>query len=192
MPKASTEEFRVCSDCGHRKHVSEYHGKGTATDGTPKYQSYCRPCANQRRMRRDARDPEGAPKRLAKARRYNESHREQKREDIRRRRATSPEEYRQREADRHLERKYGLTRIEWVAMLKGQRGKCAICKMKFSEGQKICVDHCHTTGRVRGLLCDLCNKGIGAMRDDAELVLSAYRYLMQGDQRDHRTESSLP
>lgn len=55
-------------------------------------------------------------------------------------------------------------------MLSRQRGKCAMCKATFPGGG--CVDHCHTTGRVRGLICNTCNVDIARMR---ETVVSAVR-----------------
>jgi hypothetical protein len=59
-----------------------------------------------------------------------------------------------------------------------QEGRCAICKSPLSEGQKgHAVDHCHTTGTVRGLLCPSCNLGLGKFRDDPQLLSEAVRYL---------------
>jgi len=55
-----------------------------------------------------------------------------------------------------------------------QEGKCAIC-FKIMDAPN--VDHCHKTGKVRGLLCSLCNKGIGLFHDDIEKLLQAVEYL---------------
>lgn len=61
----------------------------------------------------------------------------------------------------HLVRKYGITIEQYDAMLKSQDGKCAICKFIFPESKKLwnrpCVDHCHETNKVRGILCRKCN-----------------------------------
>ncbi len=60
--------------------------------------------------------------------------------------------------------RYGLSRTEWIAMFVKQQGKCAICKRKIkSKAGKgaAMVDHCHETGRIRGLLCGKCNFTIG-------------------------------
>jgi len=74
--------------------------------------------------------------------------------------------------------KYGLEPEQKQAMLESQNGGCAICGYKF--GQKIGdmrVDHCHTTGVIRGLLCDHCNRGLGFFRDNAGWLLNAAGYI---------------
>lgn len=78
-----------------------------------------------------------------------------------------------RKAD--LKQYYGLSLEAFDAMVKGQKGKCAICWQKPKKG--LVVDHCHKTGIVRGLLCGNCNVGIGNLRDDPEIVASALAYL---------------
>ncbi len=59
-------------------------------------------------------------------------------------------------------------------MLADQDGKCAICKDVMARP---CIDHCHKTNRVRGLLCHSCNAGIGALRDDPEIMGRAIEYV---------------
>ncbi len=73
-------------------------------------------------------------------------------------------------------RKFGITPSTLEALEKWQDGKCAICRTPFTFG-KPTVDHCHRTGRVRGLLCFHCNTGIGQLRDDPKLIRKAIRYL---------------
>jgi len=63
-----------------------------------------------------------------------------------------------------------------------QNGKCAICKKPETRktGNKIrelSIDHCHKTGKVRGLLCDSCNNGLGRFKDSVKLLESALKYL---------------
>lgn len=74
-----------------------------------------------------------------------------------------------------LKTKYGLTLEDYERMEKTQRGKCAICKE--TPKRNLVVDHCHGTGKVRGLLCNTCNTGIGGLRDSLQLVKSALKYL---------------
>lgn len=68
--------------------------------------------------------------------------------------------------------KYGVTQEQFDIMLEMQKGKCAICPQPA-----IAVDHCHVTGRVRGLLCRKCNSGLGFFNDSPDLVEAALRYL---------------
>lgn len=74
---------------------------------------------------------------------------------------------------------YGISRDEFDAMLTAQGGGCAICgsSMRDVSRNRLCVDHCHDTGRVRGLLCGHCNRGLGFFQDSPELLEKAKRYL---------------
>jgi hypothetical protein len=60
-------------------------------------------------------------------------------------------------------------------MLELQQGKCAICEK--SSDKHLFVDHCHTTGKIRGLLCQHCNTLLGMAFDDTNILLSAVAYL---------------
>lgn len=72
--------------------------------------------------------------------------------------------------------KYGITKIEFEQLLVNQENKCAICKTNIN-GKHCHIDHCHSSNKVRGLLCDLCNKGLGQFRDSIEFLTSAINYL---------------
>lgn len=59
-----------------------------------------------------------------------------------------------------------------------QGGRCAICHLSEAEnGKALALDHCHTTNRVRGLLCDLCNTGLGRFKDSPDALRRAITYL---------------
>lgn len=75
--------------------------------------------------------------------------------------------------------KYGLTDEAYQALLKKQRGGCAICggQSKHPKKTTLCVDHDHATGRVRGLLCDVCNQAVGLFQDSPKLIRKAALYL---------------
>jgi len=81
-----------------------------------------------------------------------------------------------------LKKLYGITLDEFYAMLKSQGNKCAICgdtKEKINEGKRFNfqVDHCHKTGRIRGILCFMCNNALGKWRDSVEILTSAIAYI---------------
>lgn len=78
-----------------------------------------------------------------------------------------------------LLRKYGITSADYDAMLSTQGGECAICGTNVPGGNKsfFCVDHDHKTGAVRGLLCESCNRGIGILNDDPDILDKAASYL---------------
>jgi hypothetical protein len=76
-------------------------------------------------------------------------------------------------------RRYGLSQERYDAILAAQGGVCAICRTDTpgGRGETWHIDHCHESSQVRGLLCHMCNVGIGNMRDDPELLIRAAEYL---------------
>ncbi len=84
----------------------------------------------------------------------------------------------QRTKNNDLKRTYGITIEEHKKMFQEQNGECAICGCKGDGRWKtLCVDHCHKTGKVRGLLCRSCNTALGQMNDDTSLLEKAVLYL---------------
>lgn len=66
---------------------------------------------------------------------------------------------------------------EYVEMKNRQNNLCAICGNKCSSGKELCIDHCHKTNKVRGLLCINCNFGISKFKDNVDLLENAIAYL---------------
>jgi hypothetical protein len=88
--------------------------------------------------------------------------------------------------DYWLRKKFGIGEEDYERMLKEQNGCCAICKSPTPKGRKrgsggevknFYVDHCHETGKVRGLLCNHCNRGLGLLGDDLDNLKLAVEYL---------------
>jgi len=84
---------------------------------------------------------------------------------------------------------YGISIEYYNQILEEQDGKCAICHItqnenvinnKSGEPARFAVDHCHRTGNVRGLLCDRCNRALGALRDNPKSAENAAAYLRSG------------
>lgn len=79
--------------------------------------------------------------------------------------------------------KYGMTIEEYEALLKKQDGVCAICKEPPQDNLTrfgvLHVDHCHTTKKVRGLLCGLCNTALGGFREKITILQAAINYLVE-------------
>jgi len=83
-------------------------------------------------------------------------------------------------ANLHLKRTYGITLAEYDTMLEQQGGCCKVCGTTDSGGKgRFHVDHNHTTGKVRGLLCNGCNIGIGHLKDSPDVLLKAAAYLLE-------------
>ena len=97
----------------------------------------------------------------------------------------------------HLKRVFNLTLEDHADILDSQGGKCAICELSCPTGRRLAVDHCHTTGVVRGLLCSRCNTGLGQFKDSQQLLASAILYLRGTPIEEHgvmeqsRTEGGL-
>lgn len=92
----------------------------------------------------------------------------------RRLRVSNPEAFKAQE----LKKRYGMSLGEFKSILQEQRSRCAICEKQIDQ-DTACVDHNHDTGIVRGLLCCICNTGLGHFRDDPVIVQSAVYYLKE-------------
>lgn len=71
--------------------------------------------------------------------------------------------------------KYGITKEQFNELFKNQEGKCPICRTELKK--EIHIDHDHTTGQVRGILCGKCNKGLGQFNDNIKSLTNAIKYL---------------
>lgn len=94
--------------------------------------------------------------------------------------------HKDRMKDRTLREKFNITLIQYNEMLAAQNNVCAICfqpeksKAKNSDYLKnLSVDHCHTTGKIRALLCDICNRGLGYFNESIESLQEAIKYLLK-------------
>lgn len=73
--------------------------------------------------------------------------------------------------------RYGITADQYTNMFEFQNGKCKICNQECSTGRVLAVDHCHKTGKVRGLLCTKCNTALGMLNDNIKYFETAIEYL---------------
>lgn len=89
---------------------------------------------------------------------------------------------RQKAQKKYTLKKYGISIEEYDGLVERQNGLCKICKsFKKNRKKRLCVDHDHSTGKIRGLLCDKCNRGIGLLRDSQETLANAIEYLKAND-----------
>lgn len=80
---------------------------------------------------------------------------------------------------RVMERTYGFDVARYERLAIQQGGRCAICRRRPSTGRRLAIDHDHTTGDVRGLLCDQCNIALGGFADDVGNLARAIAYLVE-------------
>ena len=137
-----------CSKCNEDKEVSEFRERKSLKRG---YQSWCRECENE-----------------ANRKRYKPRPKREKKQ------------YSSKAAlIRMLMFRYNLTYEEFGNKYREQGGKCAICSESKPLGsvKGLNVDHCHTSGKIRGLLCRKCNTGLGQFDDNIEILENAIKYL---------------
>jgi NMD protein affecting ribosome stability and mRNA decay len=83
--------------------------------------------------------------------------------------------------DSYYKRTYGISLEEFNLMWDNQKGRCKICEVTLQtrshSPDSVVVDHCHTTGKVRGLLCNECNRGLGYYHDNPIALRKAAEYL---------------
>jgi hypothetical protein len=89
----------------------------------------------------------------------------------------------------HNLKKYSLTIENLEEMKIKQNNKCAICGEEFKKSKNIHVDHCHITGKVRGLLCNKCNTGLGFLHDNIDVLKNAINYLERSNINEHILQS---
>jgi hypothetical protein len=83
-----------------------------------------------------------------------------------------------RKGNIYYKNRYGITFDEYNQMFTNQQGKCKICGRHQNElKRKLAVDHCHSTGNIRGLLCSPCNIGIGCLKESESIMEAAIIYL---------------
>lgn len=141
-------ETKTCIECRADKPTSEFYPAGKYLN------SRCKPCCNE------------------VSRRYGQENREKRNARLREWRRANPEAARAKDLRARLKRKYGLTPDEVEAMRVAQEGRCLICRTEC----ELFVDHCHETGRVRGMLCPSCNTFLGRVEANPEILLRMAEY----------------
>lgn len=143
-----------CTKCEIEKEESEFRSRTTSKTG---YQYWCKQCENEANKARYIPKPkkEKEPKEINK------------------------EEVAAKAKERMLKSRYGLSLEEYEAMYSAQNKCCAICSKELPLGgtKGLYVDHSHTTGVVRGLLCSGCNSAIGKLKEDRDIFERAMKYL---------------
>ena len=114
---------------------------------------------------------ENREKMLAKYKRYREAHPDRRKISFDNWSRKNPNYNRQRTL-----RKYNLTEADYLKIFEEQKGVCKICSLP-ELNKRLVVDHNHTTGKVRSLLCDNCNRGLGLFKENIGRLLSAIEYI---------------
>lgn len=155
---------KVCSHCKNKKSANQFHKQTASVDGL---QRTCKTCTSVlNRKSHLSRKPE-AKRRL---------------KDL----VVTTDgsivflKTKQTARSTMLMHVHGISEDNFNYLLEMQGGKCDICGTS-DPIRCFCVDHCHNTGRIRGILCDLCNKGLGAFKDNKNALARAIEYLNPND-----------
>lgn len=153
-------QTKTCTQCRGVKPVDQFFRTGFHPSGKEKRRGNCRECAM---------------KDTVKWRDKNRSHYNNY---VAMWRAKNPD----RQHATEIKRNYGITIDVYLEMLKKQNNRCQICEKLHDTTKKrgrLFVDHCHATGKVRGLLCVNCNTMIGHADDNVKTLQKAIAYLSQ-------------
>lgn len=151
--------MKSCSICGITKHRDAFYPRPSRPCGMS---PQCKECERNRKAKY--------------AREWRAKNQELNRMRDREWRAKNPDRVR----SMNFKKAYGIDNARYEEMLDAQDYSCAICSVKHSDKSRetrLNIDHCHTTGRIRGLLCAPCNKGLGHFRDTIDLLKAAIKYL---------------
>ena len=161
--------MKRCKKCGALKPLDEFYRCAGTRDG---HRGDCKPCNLAAKHDRYMANP---AKVKAQVKRWQQANAERVNATQRLRRAKPEVKLQARAA--HLMRKFGLTLEEYDAMLEAQGGGCFICGRPPREDISLHVDHDHSTGRVRGILCFSCNNALADFQDDPSLLRKAACYV---------------
>ena len=180
--------MRICRVCGIEKKLDDFYASPKCKDG---HQNICKRCSiiksteyrkthyeqvltYNREYRRN--NPEFRARLAVKNKEYRN------RPEVKERNKKLKHEYwktvRDEYRGRFLLRKYGITMEDRNEMIDKQEGKCATCGNILDLGFNTHVDHCHSTGKVRGILCSSCNAAIGYIKDDPRIANNIASYLL--------------
>lgn len=149
------DHHKKCSKCKKLKLLTDFHVQTAMPDG---HRSACKEC-NQKYSKIYYK--KNRKSQLLKTKKYR-----QKNKDIHYKNVKNAK----------YKRQFGITLEDYYKISELQNHRCAICG-KEENGKQLAVDHCHETGKVRGLLCSNCNLGLGKLGDSIESVGKALAYL---------------
>lgn len=160
-------EVRACVTCGVTKPLTDFRLRKSHSTGEHYRGKVCRACHQAKSSVWRKSNPD-------KVRQYNANTR-----------AKNPEYDKKRAIEYHFRRKFGITVAERDEMLARQSGKCLICETTKPNGKGWCVDHDHTTLRIRGILCAPCNAFIGLAKERIDVLERAINYIEASNASRH-------
>lgn len=167
--------MKTCTKCKTEKSLEEFPNEPRNKDGKG---SHCKQCQSEKSKLWQKNNIE---KRKQYQKTWNAS---EKGKAINAQwKKDNPENTRAIQRRAKLKARYGITEQAYNEMLASQNHSCAICKKHESQNIvggkmfRLAVDHCHDTGTIRGILCDVCNTSIGKFNHNVEILQQAIEYL---------------
>ena len=165
--------YKKCPKCNEEKELNSinfYKSKQTKSG----YKCYCKTCTNVDNKKYDELNPKQMINRVMKSRNRCDESKARHVDASSLWRKNNKEIYK----NGILKRKYGITFIEFKEMFELQESKCKICSKELELLAKTThVDHCHTSNKVRGILCSSCNVTLGHVKDNIVILENAIEYL---------------
>lgn len=168
--------MKICGICKNELLESNFYKNKKAKDG---FQYACKLCMKQysnNRRKLLMSDPKTAKIRRDKEKRWAEE-----------KKIRNPEAYKAISTDSLLKKTYGISLQEFDKLSRLQNNVCAICHSKCATYSRLSVDHDHETDKIRGLLCNNCNRAIGLFKDDPNILRAAADYLENTDQKEKKS-----
>lgn len=176
-PFVVIESPKRCTKCLRDQPRSEFHGSRNRRDGK---HPWCRDCASAA-----ARIRRANPVARQKIRDYQRGHARTPNGRAKQREYNRSEAGKATKKRHKLKAKYGLSESQFLSLKASQGDACPGCGSPFEAGRVGSVDHCHATGKIRGVLCRSCNLALGHVGDSAEILENLAAYLRRCHETGH-------
>lgn len=163
-------ETKVCSKCTRNLPLDKFCAKNRGKFGR---ESYCRECGAGASREWYSRNKDRV---AVRTKEYNKRNRERIRGIANKYHKKFPDKRPKWARTAYIKREYGIKDEQYKQLLQSQYGICAICCLLSPNGH-FDIDHCHKSGKIRGLLCRKCNTGIGLLGENVENLTRAIEYI---------------
>lgn len=157
------ENMKICACCKEEKPSTSFHKKQSTKDGL---HNYCKPCVAKKNKEWVLNNKERHKNTCSNWYKANK------------------DKANKRSTEWHYQTYYGISYSDFLTLANTQNNKCQICSVDLTFGTekkatKAVLDHCHTTGKIRGVLCSACNTALGKFKDDTLILSEAINYLIR-------------
>ena len=157
--------MKTCSKCLSTRPSDQFNKRKANKDGLT---VWCKPCVSTYNKIRKANY---SPERVEQLKQMERAYRQSK-------------PYKDYDWSRHIAKKFGISEFQYNEMQIAQKNCCQICSINQKDSKRrFAIDHNHSTGKIRGLLCQTCNQAIGMLKENKDILYSAIKYLEKYENR---------